>query len=111
MKHLKQGEAKTLTLTVTDEYGAVVDVSAATLALGVKLNKNQADYTFQKQNSDFDKSQSVQGIISVFLTATDTNQTPGTYVGELSVTWPGSPEVIEKTADIDLKIMKSVIPT
>ena len=111
MKYVKQGEAKTLTLTVTDEYGAAVDVSEATLHLGVKLNKNQADYAIEKQNSDFDKSAGAQGIVTVFLDATDTNITPGAYVGELEVTWDASPDIIEMTADFELKVVKSVINT
>ena len=111
MKYVKQGEAKTLTLTVTDEYGAVVDVSEATLHLGVKLNKNQADYAIEKQDSDFDKTAGTQGIVTVFLDATDTNIAPGTYVGELEATFDASPDIIEKTADFELKVIKSVITT
>jgi hypothetical protein len=109
MKHAKQGEAKTLTLTVTDEYGAAVDVSEATLHLGIKQNKNQAAYAIEKVDDDFTKTLGAQGIVTVFLTVTDTNIIPGIYVGELAVTWNASPDIIEKTADFDLKIIKSVI--
>jgi hypothetical protein len=111
MKFLKQGEAKTLTLTITDDYGAAVDLSSATLALGVKLTKRETSYAFEKIDSDFNKTLALQGVVSVFLTSTDTNLAHGIYVGELKVTWPGSPVVVEKTADIELRIIKSVITT
>ena len=108
MKYVKQGEAKTLTLTVTDEYGAAVDVSEAILHLGIKLHKSQSAYAIEKVDADFDKTLGVQGIVTVFLTTTDTNQIPGIYVGELAATWNASPDIVEKTADFELKIIKSV---
>ena len=49
--------------------------------------------------------------MTVFLDATDTDLTPGAYVGELEVTWDASPDIIEKTADFELKVIKSVITT
>ena len=39
---IKQGEAKTLTLTVTDQNGEAVDLTGATLALEVKAIQVQA---------------------------------------------------------------------
>ena len=93
---LKQGEAKPLTLTVTEE-GQAVDLTSATLFLGVKRYKSDAAYTFSKSDADFDKSQAAQGIVSVFLTASETNQEPGTYVGELKASFPGS--VVDKSVD------------
>jgi hypothetical protein len=36
-------------------------------------------------------------MVSVFLTATDTNKEPGTYVGELKASFPGN--VVEKSGD------------
>ena len=40
----------------------------------------------------------------MFLTATDTNQTPGPYIGELKAVWPGVNEIIEKSKDCYLTI-------
>jgi len=104
---LKQGEAKTMTLTVTD-HGAAVDLTGATLFLGVKRQKSEAQYTFAKQDADFDKGQAAQGTVTVFLTAADTAQTPGPYVGELKVTYPGSPDAVEKSTDLTLIIEEAV---
>ena len=100
MLAIKQGEAKSLTITVTGDYGAAVDISGTTLALGVKLNKNQATCVIEKADTDFDKTLAAQGVISVFLTTTDTNITPGNYVGELSVTWAGLPQEIIENAEV-----------
>ena len=101
---IKQGEAKTLTLTVTDQNGEAVDLTGATLALTVKAKKTDTEETFAKEDADFNKSQQVEGIVSVFLTATDTNQTPGPYMGELKAVWPGVNEIIEKSQDCYLTI-------
>lgn len=104
---IKQGEAKTLTFTVTDN-GAVVNLTGATLFLGVKKKKPDAAYIFSKDDADFDKGQAAQGIITVFLTAADTAQTPGPYVGELKVSWPGNPARVDKSSNLALIIEEAV---
>jgi len=105
---LKQGEAKLLTLTVTDEGGGAVNLNGCTLFLGVKKPRGE-DYTFSKVHSDFNLSNAGQGIISVFLGEADTNQTPGPYVGELKVTFPGAaPNTVEKSGDLALTIERAV---
>ena len=107
---IKQGEAKKLTLTVTDENGGTVDLTECNLFLAVKPRKGEGDYAFSKDHGDFDLSQATQGIVSVFLTDTDTLQTPGPYVGELQVTFPGAPPAtMEKSADFALTIERAVI--
>jgi hypothetical protein len=103
---IKQGEAKVLTFTVTDGNGAAVNLSAAALLLGIKKAKSDAVYAFSKVDGDFDKSNAASGIVLVNLTATDTNQPEGTYVGELRCSWAGP--VIEKSADFYLGIKKAV---
>jgi hypothetical protein len=106
---LKQGEAKKLTLTVTDESNAAVDLSGTTLFLGVKKKKGDPDYAFSKNHSAFDLNQAAQGIVSVFLEDMDTDLTPGPYVGELKVTFPGAaPATMEKSGDLALTIERAV---
>jgi hypothetical protein len=106
---LKQGEAKKLHLTVTDENETAVDLSGATLFLGVKKKKNDLGYAISKNHAAFDLSQAAQGIVSVFLEGTDTNQTPGPYVGELKVTFPGAaPVTMEKSGDLAISIERAV---
>ncbi|MBI4644197.1 MAG: hypothetical protein HY743_10865 [Deltaproteobacteria bacterium] len=106
---VKQGEAKPFPMQVVDLAGDPVDLSGCTVFLGVKQRKGDAEYTFSKADSDFDKSQVTQGIISVFLTATDTNQVHGPYVGELKVTFPGAPPAtVEKSGDLTLVIEQAV---
>ena len=107
---IKQGEAKALTITVVDGNAVVVNLSAATLFLGVKRKKSDAAYKFSKEDADFDKAQAAVGIVAVNLTETDTDQSPGNYVGEIMCTWTGPPEVIEKSADFYLHIVQAVIP-
>jgi hypothetical protein len=107
---MKQGEAKVVTLTVTDEAGALVNLSAATLTLGVKAHASDLLFVIQKANTDFDKTAAASGVVKVPLTATDTNLAPGDYVGELKAEWASSPVVIEKTINFYLQIRQAVIP-
>jgi len=106
--NLKQGEAKTLTITVKDSDGVAVDLSAATLLLGVKKSKADPEYAFSKEDDDFDKEQAASGIVSVNLTAEETDQEAGKYIGELQCSWTGPPAVIDKSADFYLQIREAV---
>lgn len=104
---VNQGEAKNLTLTVTDN-GAAVDLTTATLFLGVKRQKSDAAYIFSKDDEDFDKGQASAGVVRVFLSGADTAQTPGPYVGELKVSWPGNPARVDKSSNLVLIIEEAV---
>jgi hypothetical protein len=107
---LKQGEAKTITFTVKDSGGATVNLSAATLTLGVKKLKADMAYAITKADAAFGKTQAALGIVSVDLIEADTNLLEGTYVGELKCEWTGPPEVIDKSADFFIQIKGAVIP-
>ena len=102
----KQGEAKTLTLTVT-EGGTAVDLSAATLEFAVKKRKSDTSYVIRKEDGDFDKTQAADGIVSVDLSAADTDQDPWSYIGELKVSFSASS--IDKSADLTVVIEQAVI--
>ena len=103
---IKQGEAKTVTFTVRDALGAGVDLSGAELLLGVKKDKSEAEYTFSKLDAAFNKVQAANGIVSVNLSATDTNQPEATYIGELQCDWAGL--VIKKSEDFFLQVKRAV---
>jgi hypothetical protein len=103
---IKQGEAKTVTFTVKDALGSGVDLSGAALLLGVKKDKSDANYIFSKADQEFDRSQAANGIVSVNLTAADTNQPEATYIGELRCAWDGP--VIKKSEDFFLQINRAV---
>jgi len=108
---LKQGEAKTITLTVTRAYGQVVDLTGATLFLGVKRHKKDTAYIFSKVDADFDKTQQVLGIVTVNLSATDTTQAEADYHGELECSWPGTVPMVDKSInEITISIMRSITP-
>lgn len=103
---IKQGEAKTVTFTVKNALGTGVDLSGAVLLLGVKKDKSEAEYTFSKDDQEFDKSQAANGIVSVSLTADDTDQPEAIYIGELKCAWSGP--VIKKSDDFFLQIKRAV---
>ena len=103
---IKQGEAKTITFTVKDALGSGVDLSGAALLLGVKKDKSDTEYTFAKDDQDFDKSQAAEGVVSVNLSADDTDQPEATYIGELRLSWTGP--VIKKSEDFFLQVKRAV---
>jgi ribosomal protein S11 len=103
---IKQGEAKTITFTVKDASGAVINLSAATLLFGIKKDKADSAYAFSKLDADFNKAQAALGIVSVNLSVTDTNQAESTYVGELKCAWAGP--VVKKSEDFFLQIKRAV---
>ena len=105
---LKQGEAKTVIFTVTDSDGVAVDLSEATLLLGVKKAKSDTAYTFSKEDAAFVKSRADEGIVSVDLSAADTNQTEGTYIGELKCSWTSPTATVEKSEDFYFQIKRAV---
>jgi hypothetical protein len=105
---LKQGEAKTLTLTVRDGGGSAVDLTAATLFLGVKRSKSDADYAFFKDHAAFNRSRAAEGIVSVSLSTADTNLEETIYVGELKCSWAGPPTATAKSGDFFLQIKQAV---
>ena len=106
---MKQGEAKTITFTVKDADGVVVNLSAATLTLGVKKAKGDTAYSISKADGDFNKALAATGIVTVDFTATNTNLPEATYVGELKCSWTGG-AVINKSSDFYLQIRQAVIP-
>jgi hypothetical protein len=107
---VKQGEAKTLTFTVKDADGVAVDLSGATLTLGVKRDKSDSSYALTKDDNDFEKTQASLGIVTVDLEEADTDLDEATYIGELKCAWTGPPAVIKKSADFYLQIKRAVIP-
>jgi hypothetical protein len=104
----KQGEARSLTLQVTDALGNAVDISGAALLLGIKRDKSEAAYALSKTDAAFDKSQAALGIVAVAMSATDTNLAEATYIGELKCSWTGPPAVVNKSADFYLQIKKAI---
>jgi hypothetical protein len=104
---LKQQEAKRITLTLTEE-GAPVDLTGATLTLGVKKSKSDAEFAFSKADAAFNKSQAANGIISVFLSSSDLDQEAGVYVGELKIAFADPDGTIDKSADLGIVIGQAV---
>ena len=105
---LKQGEAKTIQFTVTDSSGDAVDVSAATSAFFVKKRKSDTAALISKYSTatDFTVTSATAGIISCVLNATNTDQTPGKYVSELTLAW--SATNIDKSTNLSVSITQKV---
>ena len=105
MISIKQGEAKTLTFTITED-GASLDLSKATLSFAVKEQKTDTEYIIEKTLGNFDVSGASIGKVSITLSSTDTDIDPESYVAELRVEI--NPSNIYKSDDIDFIVEKSV---
>lgn len=104
---MKQKEAKILEFTVKRDNQAV-DLTDCTLFLGVKQNEDDAEYAFSKEDADFDKAQESAGIVKVFVDSDDLDLEEGSYIGELRITFSGSPVVTEKSVNIPLIVEKAI---
>ena len=74
IKEYYQGEAKTSTITITDESGSVIDVSTATLTLTVKERMSDTTALFTIADGSMDKSQAASGIVGVPFSASNLNR-------------------------------------
>ena len=104
---LKRGEAKTITLTVTDPDNddAPIDVSAATLTFNLRPHIGSSISCFQKDNAAFDKSQGTLGIVRFDVSSTDTNRV-GTFYGELKIQF--STSNIDKSKTFEIKFSEAI---
>jgi len=102
---LKQGEEKPLIITVKNSSGDTVNLTDATLFLGVKSLKTDVEYAFFKDDTEFDKNGVADGVVIVLLEAEDT-AVDGKFYGELKILYAGG--IIEKSSDFILKIVKAV---
>jgi hypothetical protein len=106
MLELKQGEAKTLKFTVKNRStGQIVPVNGATCTFGLRLQEGVANVV-DIADGDFDKSEGLSGILRITLSSTDTNQTPGTYIGELKIVIDA--DNVDKSSDIMIKIKRAL---
>jgi len=103
---IKQGEAKTIKFTVTSG-GTAVDLTDATLTFAVRRRKTDEAYTIEKADALFDKSLETDGIVTVPLSATDTDLPAGKYYAELQTAF--SEGGIDKSDDIIMRVEKAVI--
>lgn len=104
---LKQGESKEVNFTIKVKSTlAPVDLTGATVFLGVKHSKSDSSYLFSKSHSDFTITTPSSGVISVLFSEEDTNQTPGLLVGELKVVFISTN--VEKSDDLWINIEQAV---
>ena len=102
----KRGEG----LTVKIEYSGLgsLDLATATFSAIFKRKKSDPDAVavIAKADIDFDKTQIADNVVFFDITVTDTDITPGTYVGEVRAAF--SATIADITQDIALVIAESV---
>jgi hypothetical protein len=103
---LKRKEAKTLTFTIKDSNGVVIDVSnPTTVEFAVKDSLDAGTTIILKVNADFDKTLASSGIVKVNLSTTNTDNV-GNFIGELKITFSGTN--IDKSDYITIRIREAV---
>lgn len=83
---LIQKEYLTLRMVLKTAAGVAVDVSAATLQLTIKEEKDSTDYDITVADASFDKTLGATGIITCPITSTNLDIT-GEYYGLLKITF------------------------
>ena len=103
---MKQGEAKTITFTVTDSDGVAIDCSSTTLSF-VVVEQSGQPAKISKEDSDFNKTNALIGIILLPLNDTDSDIPAMLYVSQLKIIFNSTN--IDKSVDIDFTIERSAI--
>ena len=101
---MKQGEAKTITFTVTDNDGDAVDCSSTTASF--KLVKELGGATFlTKVDADFDKTDAITGILYVNVSSVESNIDCDKYFSQLTLQFTATN--IDKSETKPFYIVKS----
>jgi len=107
---LIQGEAKPVTIRVSEKGRPVSIPPEAILTLGVKRRKEDDVYIFKVENADFNRSQADRGILSFYASPDHTNIPPGIYRAQVKITFTaGPPEETEKTDPFEIEIDKAIV--
>lgn len=102
---LKQRVAKRIKFTVTDSDDEPVPLATATCNFVLKKTKDDAAYLLEIVDGSMDKTEATDGVVYVPLTATDTDQNPGSYVGELELIFSAADK--DYSSDVDIEIEKT----
>ena len=101
---LRQGEQKVLKLIFKNKKtGAIISLTGAIFKLVIKKNNT----VVTKNDSDFDKTLAIQGIIKVTLTQEDLNQDVGIYGMAIKTIF--SDGSIDKSRTFTFSIQESII--
>ena len=102
----KQDEEKTIKFTLTDSSGDIVDLTGSSLAFDVARDKPHNKVVMQKTHTAFDITSVAAGEVLVTLTATNTDQPAGKYIGEIRVVLASG--AVHKSTDITIEIENAI---
>lgn len=80
----KEGEARSGVQFTIKQDGSAINLSTATLTMSVRNKVTDASTIFDKSDSDFDKTDAADGIVTVNFSAADL-ASPGTYVADIKI--------------------------
>ena len=103
----KRGESRTFEFTITED-GVIKDCSGGTFFIAFKRYKSDSASLLSKSHASFDVGSIASGKVYVTFSSQDLDIMPKVYYGELKVVLPGSPNIVEKSEDIELTISQSI---
>jgi len=101
----KEGEARSGVQFTIKQGGSAIDLSTATLAMSIREKVTDTSTIFDKSDSDFDKTDAADGIVTVNFSAANL-ATPGTYVADIKVRFSATD--IRKTEQFHFVIQAAV---
>lgn len=105
---VKQGESRTISVTLKSSTGTAVNLTSASMWLGVKQSPDDADYLIYKDSQYFDYTGAASGQVSVTLGSNDTLRDAGRYWLEIKAAMSDG-TIIKSVADYFLKIKAAVL--
>ncbi len=103
---LKVGDKQEIPFYLTDASGAALDVSSAQLTMKFKRHKSETDAVISKEDSDFDKTDAGDGLVSVWINEQDCDNGPCRLIGDIRIVYAGGPKL--HTGDFTMTIEESV---
>lgn len=85
----KEGEARTGVQFTIKQSDSAINLSTATLTMSVKAKLSDTTAAFTKSDSDFDKTDAADGIVTVNFSASDL-ATVGSYVADIKIVFSAS---------------------
>lgn len=110
---MKKGEGKYIRFQVFDVVNGVrtpKDLSGMQYKAAFKENASDETYAIEKNHSDFDDSDAINGNLRVLIKSSETDAlTIRNYEGELKIIAdPGTGDQVDKSMDVILKIVQAV---
>lgn len=105
---VKQGDTRTVLITIKSSTGSRVDLTSARFWLGIKKSPGDDEYIVLKDGDFFDYTDAATGQVSILLNSNDTFRPPGKYWVEIKMSFPNG-RVQRTVGDCYLTIKPAIV--